>query len=529
MLPPPGQAHLEGSSSTITGRSLAVSSSSSSSAAALFGNAQGARCATNLLAAAAAETRYPNKVLALRDMEKCDCGKTTCKTYDNPTATYILPGYRNSSSALRAINLIQTTNARRDDHENVVVALPGMNVNKLLQSLEVPWGIQDREKDGYLAGQLAVGKVGGAYLERTTVVETFGDPLNKRPVDVALRFASGKFVAFVPSRALSRPKEQMPPRRLRRQLLRTMDKTCEARSTITFIVEYFRRPKLINIIARRLSFAAGLSRRFPKVEILVNNDGLTDRDAWAHQLLLATKRSGVSAAIFHSGNIHEVRAYNRMARAATGSHIVFMQDDDVPPPPPVLRHVLGQITHLLCTRQYRGLALVGGLSGTIEGGPYTGKYSTRPGRRPIPPNFKDKTGRKFMYAPLVNMGPFAVDRSIFLKVGMFHQGYSCRGEPGIQFDFEFSLRLWKLGYRAGIMDFKMGYQASGQASGTRANRFMYHKRKRIDTRNQAFYSRMYSGFYKIQGDYHTRRGTNNPTGVQKLATDANRELLRRIG
>ena len=96
----------------------------------------------------------------------------------------------------------------------------------------------------------------------------------------------------------------------------------------------------------------------------------------------------------------------------------------------------------------------------------------------------------------------------------------------IQFDFEFSLRLWKLGYRAGVMDFQMGYQASGQDSGTRANPGMYHKRKSIDSRNQAFYARQYRGFYVVQGDWHTQKGTRNPTGVQKLATESNRELLR---
>ena len=52
---------------------------------------------------------------------------------------------------------------------------------------------------------------------------------------------------------------------------------------------------------------------------------------------------------FHScpqGNIHEIRAYNRMARAATGKYVVFLQDDDIPPGIGIFGGVLRQLAGL---------------------------------------------------------------------------------------------------------------------------------------------------------------------------------------
>ena len=36
--------------------------------------------------------------------------------------------------------------------------------------------------------------------------------------------------------------------------------------------------------------------------------------------------------VVHSGNLHEIRTYARLARAAAGHVLVLLQDDDVPPP-----------------------------------------------------------------------------------------------------------------------------------------------------------------------------------------------------
>jgi hypothetical protein len=39
-------------------------------------------------------------------------------------------------------------------------------------------------------------------------------------------------------------------------------------------------------------------------------------------------------------------------------------------------------------------------------------------------------------------------------LGMFHLEFSCAGDPGIHFEYEFSLRTWLYGYQAGLWDCK---------------------------------------------------------------------------
>eukprot|EP00976_Prorocentrum_cordatum_P034630 704069-Prorocentrum_minimum.AAC.4 len=61
-----------------------------------------------------------------------------------------------------------------------------------------------------------------------------------------------------------------------------------------------------------------------------------------------------------------------------------------------------------------------------------------------------KTGIPFDYVYKVNASPLVVRRSTFLRLGMYHPAMSCVGESGISFDFEYSVRMWKHGYRVGI-------------------------------------------------------------------------------
>ena len=53
---------------------------------------------------------------------------------------------------------------------------------------------------------------------------------------------------------------------------------------------------------------------------------------------------------------------------------------------------------------------------------------------------------------------------------MFHQSFSCRGDPGIGFDYEYGIRLWKRGFEVGltIMHFRY-HQGSSRSSGTRSS------------------------------------------------------------
>ena len=56
------------------------------------------------------------------------------------------------------------------------------------------------------------------------------------------------------------------------------------------------------------------------------------------------------------------------------------------------------------------LGLVGGFTGTIQGGPMTDKYGVR--RAQI--KFRSGFRQPFMFATLVNMGPFVIRRSFFV-------------------------------------------------------------------------------------------------------------------
>ena len=42
--------------------------------------------------------------------------------------------------------------------------------------------------------------------------------------------------------------------------------------------------------------------------------------------------------------------------------------------------------------------------------------------------------------------------------------FSCRGEPGIGFDYEFALRTWYLGYHVGVFKSEMDYHVGGESA-----------------------------------------------------------------
>ncbi|KAK3280695.1 hypothetical protein CYMTET_11476 [Cymbomonas tetramitiformis] len=113
---------------------------------------------------------------------------------------------------------------------------------------------------------------------------------------------------------------------------------------------------------------------------------------------------------------------------------------------------------------------------------------------------------------------------------MFHQDFSCRGEPGIGFDYEFSLRCWQHGYQVGLTDFNFDYQAAKGPGGTRASPAMFRLRKQIDLRNWRHIRTMYytsTGFYTKQEDKLSKRHYSDGRliGVQRLVTRANDALL----
>ena len=242
----------------------------------------------------------------------------------------------------------------------------------------------------------------------------------------------------------------------------------------TFIIQYFKRPRNVVQIVKRLKAQKG------KNEILINNDSGTEVGVWIREL---EKGDPIRYTVLVSGNIHEIRGYNRLAKMAQGKLLVLLQDDDYPSyGGRWLRHA-----HHLFNHNAK-LGLVGGFTGTIQGGPMTNKYGV--GRAPI--KFKSGFRQPFMFATLVNMGPFIIRRSYFLESGMFNGNFSCRGEAGIGFDYEFALRTWYLGYHVGVFKSEMNYHVGNWASsGTRRNRGLYKKRQGIERRNTRYHKGTY--------------------------------------
>jgi hypothetical protein len=88
---------------------------------------------------------------------------------------------------------------------------------------------------------------------------------------------------------------------------------------------------------------------------------------------------------------------------------------------------------------------------------------------------------------------------------MFNMNFSCRGDPGIGFDYEFSLRTWWKGYQVGLFKPDFVYHwGDWSKSGTRANRGLYRRRQTIEKRNSKYHLDMYGP--RSGRDFYWRQG-----------------------
>lgn len=304
--------------------------------------------------------------------------------------------------------------------------------------------------------------------------------------------------------------------------------------SVSVIVQYFRRPSIVRMLAQRIaSTARALSRRKTRVEVLVNLDSQGSVALWYGSL-----GDSVEGYLVESGNVHEIRAYNRLVRMSRGAVTVLLQDDDMPPTRPVW---VSSALRLLESRS--DIGLLGGKAGTVQGGKWSGKYSPSLGRRlpnrlPLPSSAREpKTRLPLLFTTLVNLAPFAFRRNEFLGMGGFHANYSCRGEAGIGMDYELALRMWKSGLKVGLYEHGMRHDVGDSGStGTRASAAKWRMRNEIESRNTALYESSFKGFYlnhlKARGGggasrLGTLRGMSfrSLSPVHKLVTAANDALL----
>lgn len=116
----------------------------------------------------------------------------------------------------------------------------------------------------------------------------------------------------------------------------------------------------------------------------------------------------------------------------------------------------------------------------------------------------------------VNMGPMSVRRSVFLKMGMFHPSLSCPGDSGIGFDYEFSIRAWKMGFKVGLTKYNFQMRiGNSMKSGTHALKSRAHE---IRSKNEERNNKAVYGMYK---GYHHKKGTRVAAASLKLLKGPN--------
>ncbi|KAK3233927.1 hypothetical protein CYMTET_55799 [Cymbomonas tetramitiformis] len=239
---------------------------------------------------------------------------------------------------------------------------------------------------------------------------------------------------------------------------------------IASIVEFYKRSENIATIMSKLT---GTSRSFDNnQEIIIGDDSRTDYGNFSQFM------RGPGRFLVFMPNLHEIRAYNRLSKFSSATYLAYLQDDDNPPEKHKWSHTAVQLFDGLPK-----LGFLGGFRGRLDLGSINDPrhnliMGPKYGPKPMEPSElkkccdpivhrEKKSNVPFMYMYKVNAGPLIARRDVFLSTGMFHTSFSCAGEPGIGFDYEYSIRMWNEGYRTGIYysGFTFGIGDSG-SSGT---------------------------------------------------------------
>ena len=215
--------------------------------------------------------------------------------------------------------------------------------------------------------------------------------------------------------------------------------------------------------ARQLTTRLHAALPAAQLEVIVNDDSGRDHGRW-----LALLRQP-NDFVVSSPNIHEIRAYNRLARLARGDFLLLLQGDHcLPSKADWLRQGLGIFRRLPL------LGLLGGQMGfnqvptrRIAENISWGAVPCHPISLLLPPRAEgggaegggaeggEAGGQEagdvpFMFVAGVNIGPLLVRRAAYLEAGGFDEAFSCAGDPGIQLDTELSLQMWRRGYQVGL-------------------------------------------------------------------------------
>lgn len=294
---------------------------------------------------------------------------------------------------------------------------------------------------------------------------------------------------------------------------------------VTVVVQYFRRPANVAPILKSLRD----SMRGTAWEMLVNVDsgwGGAGADGW----LDGEYRTGERATVVLSNDVHELRAYNRLAAAASAELVVLAQDDDAPLPGSLW---LQDAMVLFATHPKMGM--LGAYRGRMDDGSRMKESGQNDGSKFGAGHEKDRetrpithqdaaTGAPFMWVYKVNMGPLLVRRTLFLALGGFNLNFSCAGEMGQGFDFEYSVRLWREGWRVGLYDGGWEHRIDAHENHTLGNKARHRDLQDASAlaRKDAATTRNNRYIYDAYGDFHHRPGCDLAKRALREDVDAGR-------
>ncbi len=204
---------------------------------------------------------------------------------------------------------------------------------------------------------------------------------------------------------------------------------------VSLIVDSFNQDKNIPLLEERL-------RLTNAEELIVCDDGSIDgtTQEWIKRL------TGRNDFFLRSNDLHEIRILDRAIHLARGEIICIIQDDDCPPKS---GDWLDKSIALFDI--YPDLAVLGGWEGYIGIDKQVWNDSVGRGNGPIP-YIDPVTKFPFMFVDHVNIGPYFIRKSAYMKLGSFDTNYSAVGESGILFDSEYCYRAWMGGYKVGLVD-----------------------------------------------------------------------------
>ena len=228
---------------------------------------------------------------------------------------------------------------------------------------------------------------------------------------------------------------------------------------LSYVVQYYMHPHQLGELVRRL--------QHPQVEVLVHMDSHTTADLKAAKEVEAFS----PVRVVYGGNVHELRAYNRMAQLARGELIALAQDDTLPP------SSIGWVDGVLATFEamprlaalglHRGatrlwptampptelgqLSSAGATRWPPEvGGACNASSSAAGGADAISRPPQPHATSQVTFAASLALDPLVVRRGAFASLGGLNESYSARGAPGLGMEEELVARLWEAGHRVGV-------------------------------------------------------------------------------